>query len=119
MEYEAVWCLDCLTFSFLYLWLAVKLLRLACNPKHTWELIDRYVAPVVLYLWEFKIRPCLTFDTLFKLVIAVATVIILKHAFGHDFKIPQLRIISDIRPMANIWYDIYCPLRWLLRIVWC
>jgi hypothetical protein len=111
-EYEMLWYLDCFTFVFMYLWLAVKLLRLACNPRGVGlELQSR------AYRLIEKIRPFLTFDTAFKIIVVVVAVIILKHALGHELKLPRLIIISDVRPMANIWYDIVCPIQWLWKII--
>jgi hypothetical protein len=102
----------------MYLWLAVKLLRLACKPKWAWFLFNGYIVLPLIELYQTRIRQYMTFDTLFKIVIVIAGVITLKHALGHKFIVSSLHVISDVRPMANIWWDIYCPLQWLFRLIW-
>jgi hypothetical protein len=111
--YELIWYLDCFTFLFMYLWLAVKLLRLACNAKYVWEIFKKYVLIKVVGLF----RSYLNFDMLFKVAVVVVGFLIFKHAMGYDFDIPRLMIISDIRPMANIYYDIYGVLQWLHNFI--
>jgi hypothetical protein len=117
LEYEAIGYLDCFTFLFLYLWLAVKLLRLACKPKRTWTLFYDRVLSVVIRRWKIHIQPRLTFDTLFKIVLIVIALVVVRHALDYEFHLRSLVIISDIRPMANIYYDICCPLQWLYSIL--
>jgi hypothetical protein len=95
------------------LWLAVKLLRFACDPAAVKAVFKKYLVTVFRYVY-----PCLTFDTLFKVSVLVVAFLILRHAFGCGSGFTRLVILSDIRPMANIWYDIYCPLNWLFRIIW-
>jgi hypothetical protein len=117
LVYELLWYLDCLTYIFMYLYIAVKLLRLSCSSR-TYEILRTIYLPKLFSACDWVYRKLFNFDTLFKITIIVIGIVILKHALGHDFKIPHLIIISDIRPMANIWYDIVCPLRWIFDLVW-
>jgi hypothetical protein len=101
----------------MYLWIAVTLLRAACNLKKTLEALERRFK--ISTWWRDYIKPCITFDTVFKMIVVIIGLVILKHALSGGIYNSSYRliIISDIRPMANIWYDIVCPLQWLWGVI--
>jgi hypothetical protein len=116
--YESIWYLDCFTFAFMYLWIAVSLMRFVIHLKSNIELLNKYAGNRLKVLWRETIYPRLTVDTGFKLMAVIIAYAVVKHAFGKAFDIPVLRIISDIRPMANIWYDIIGCWQWLYNLIW-
>jgi hypothetical protein len=111
-EYEMIWYLDVFTYLFLYLYLAVKLLCFACKPQKVYGVLKNW-------FWQSieVIKPYVTFDTLFKIGVVFVAIVLFKHAMGGSFTVRRLVIISDIRPMANIFYDIYYPLMWFYRFL--
>jgi hypothetical protein len=113
-DYDVIWYLDVFTYVFLYLWLATELLKAGYYAKQTYQTIRGFVLSKIIPV----IKPLLTFDMLFDVIFIVITFAVIKHAFGRSLSIPQLLIISDVRPMANIWYDIQGVLEWLCRLIW-